>query len=34
MSSEIIDILNQIERDKGIKKELVIEAIIAALESA
>ncbi|MDM8533078.1 transcription termination factor NusA [Clostridiaceae bacterium HSG29] len=34
MSSEIINILEQIERDKGIKKELLIEAIIAALESA
>ncbi len=34
MSSEIIEILNQIERDKGIKKELIVEAIVAALESA
>lgn len=34
MSSEIVNILDQIERDKGIKKELVVEAIIAALESA
>jgi len=34
MSSEIIEILTQIERDKGIKKELIVEAIVAALESA
>lgn len=34
MSSEIIEILDQIERDKGIKKELIVEAIVAALESA
>src|SRR6056297_901665 len=34
MSSEIIEILNQIERDKGIKKKLIVEAIVAALESA
>jgi len=34
MSSEIIEILNQIERDRGIKKELIVEAIVAALESA
>lgn len=34
MSSEIVNILEQIERDKGIKKELISEAIIAALESA
>ena len=34
MNSEIIEILNQIERDKGIKKELIVEAIVAALESA
>jgi len=34
MSQEIIVILEQIEREKGIKKELLIEAVESALLTA
>jgi len=33
-SSELLNILEQLERDKGIKKEILIEAVEAAVASA